>query len=93
VSAAVSFSWQIAVWQIIHPCLFMQCCGDELMQVLDLIGHALPVSSKFFFTYLIMQTFMALPQRFLKTQPGAWQSLLRLVGAPCSAAAAAAVLP
>jgi len=94
VTAAVSsLSWQIA-WQIIHPCLFTQCCGD-LVQVPNLIGQALPASSKFFFTYLIMRTFLAVPLRFLITQPGVWQSWLRLVGAPCSAAAAvaAAVLP
>lgn len=46
-------------------------------QVPSLLGQALPTSSKFFFTYVIMRTFMTVPLRFLITQPGVWQSWLR----------------
>jgi hypothetical protein len=43
----------------------------------NLLGQALPTSSKFFFTYLIMRTFMTVPLRFLIAQPGVWQCWLR----------------
>jgi hypothetical protein len=46
-------------------------------QIPQIIGEALPASSKFFFTYVIMRTFMSVPLRFLITQPGVWQSWLR----------------
>eukprot|EP00878_Enallax_costatus_P009758 GHUV01010191.1.p1 GENE.GHUV01010191.1~~GHUV01010191.1.p1 ORF type:complete len:1012 (+),score=268.71 GHUV01010191.1:434-3469(+) len=44
----------------------------------NIIGDALPASSKFFFTYIIMRVFMSVPLRFLITQPGVWQCWLRL---------------
>lgn len=45
----------------------------------NLLGQALPTSSKFFFTYIIMRTLMSVPLRFLITQPGVWQCWLRLL--------------
>eukprot|EP00882_Tetradesmus_deserticola_P006668 GHRQ01007021.1.p1 GENE.GHRQ01007021.1~~GHRQ01007021.1.p1 ORF type:complete len:398 (+),score=195.57 GHRQ01007021.1:139-1194(+) len=45
----------------------------------NLLGQALPTSSKFFFTYLIMRTLLSVPLRFLIAQPGVWQSWLRLM--------------
>ena len=41
------------------------------------LGGAVPSSAKFFMSYMIMRTLMAVPLRFLITQPGAWQAWLR----------------
>jgi len=48
----------------------------------QLLGYALPASSKFFFTYLILRTFMSLPLRFLIPQPGVWQAWIRMGFSP-----------
>lgn len=49
----------------------------SLLQFPNLLGQALPTSSKFFFTYIIMRTLLSVPLRFLITQPGVWQCWLR----------------
>lgn len=38
-----------------------------------------PATAKFFFTYMILRTFMTIPLRFLITQPGVWQAWIRWV--------------
>jgi hypothetical protein len=55
----------------------LQSCSVCCAQFPNLLGQALPTSSKFFFTYLIMRTLMSVPLRFLIAQPGVWQCWLR----------------
>jgi hypothetical protein len=57
-------------------CALQSCCVC-CVQFPNLLGQALPTSSKFFFTYLIMRTLMSVPLRFLIAQPGVWQCWLR----------------
>ncbi|KAF8056000.1 ERD4 [Scenedesmus sp. PABB004] len=53
--------------------------AENPQEVPNLLGQALPASSKFFFIYVIMRTLMTVPLRFLITQPGVWQCWLRLM--------------
>ncbi|KAF6257975.1 hypothetical protein COO60DRAFT_1701539 [Scenedesmus sp. NREL 46B-D3] len=72
-SAAVSTATGAAV--------YMQTASflNNPQEIPNLLGQALPTSSKFFFTYLIMRTLMSVPLRFLIAQPGVWQYWLRLL--------------
>ncbi|KAI8469089.1 MAG: hypothetical protein J3K34DRAFT_514584 [Monoraphidium minutum] len=44
----------------------------------ETLGYFLPASSKFFFSYMILRTFMSIPLRFLIPQAGVWQAWIRI---------------
>ncbi|KAI8465074.1 MAG: hypothetical protein J3K34DRAFT_525694 [Monoraphidium minutum] len=55
---------------------------NKPLETPQLLGFALPATAKFFFTYMILRTFMSMPLRFLIPNPAVWQAWIRMAIVP-----------